>query len=324
MQLGFRALAEDEPGEKWRARFEALWPSYKAWFLSEGNQARPTYLECRRALKEHMPELLGVYERLVDLAGGGDMAARYLSLYCPSPYLGGCSQVAWTRGSPALLRNYDYSAPLCEAAVLKTRWLDKRVIAMSDCSWGVLDGINEAQLAVSLAFGGRQVIGHGFGIPLVLRYVLEHCEDARAAARVLARIPVHMAYNVTAIDRRSRSFTAFLAPDRPANIREELFVATNHQDSIEWPEHAQATATIERFDFLGDRIASQDETIDALADRFLEPPLFLGEYARGWGTLYTAIYRVGLSEAEYRWKSARWRQTFDRFEEREEMIRYAG
>ena len=43
---------------------------------------------------------------------------------------------------------------------------------MSDCLWGLLDGINDAGLAVSLAFGGRAT-REGFGIPLVVRYLLE-------------------------------------------------------------------------------------------------------------------------------------------------------
>src|SRR5262245_32408108 len=100
-----------------------------------------------------MPELVPLYERVVDLAGGGDLEARLLSLYCPAPYLGGCSQVCWVGDpEPLLIRNYDYSAPLCEATVLKTSWTSDHgngaVIAMSDCAWGVLDGVNEAGLAV--------------------------------------------------------------------------------------------------------------------------------------------------------------------------------
>ena len=47
---------------------------------------------------------------------------------------------------------------------------------MSDCLWGLLDGVNDAGLAVSLTFGGRRVLGDGFGIPIVIRYLLETCE----------------------------------------------------------------------------------------------------------------------------------------------------
>ncbi len=74
-----------------------------------------------------------------------------------------------------LVRNYDYHPALWDGVLLSSSWTGRRVIAMLDSLWGVLDGINEDGLAVSLAFGGRQVVGEGFGMPLILRYVLETC-----------------------------------------------------------------------------------------------------------------------------------------------------
>ena len=94
-----------------------MWPTYQAWYLQEGDAARPTYAACRRALAEHMPELMPIYERLVELAGGGDLAARLLSLYRPPGFIVGCSQGAWTRGEPLLVRNYDYPADRLEGIV---------------------------------------------------------------------------------------------------------------------------------------------------------------------------------------------------------------
>ena len=49
--------------------------------------------------------------------------------------------------------------------------------------------MNDDGLAVSLTFGGRRVLGDGFGIPIVLRYLLETCgtvEEARVDARPAA------------------------------------------------------------------------------------------------------------------------------------------
>ena len=62
---------------------------------------------------------------------------------------------------------------------------------MSDCLWGLLDGINDAGLAVSLTFGGRRDVGDGFAIPLVMRYLLETCDTVDEARAALERIPVH-------------------------------------------------------------------------------------------------------------------------------------
>jgi hypothetical protein len=50
--------------------------------------------------------------------------------------------------------------------------------------------------------------------------------------------------------------------------------------------------------------------------------LFNTEYAKAFGTLYTAIYRPHNGAVEYRWRHRSWHQSFDDFEEGESMIRY--
>jgi len=89
-----------------------------------------------------------------ELAGGSDLAGRFLSGYCPPPYFSGCSQAVWSREPFALVRNYDYHPSAYEGTLLFTRWHDTRVLAMSDGLWGVLDGLNEHGLAVSALLGG--------------------------------------------------------------------------------------------------------------------------------------------------------------------------
>ena len=95
MFFQFSAVSECEPGLAWRSTFDRLWPAYERWWQSEPGAARPTYLECRQALRQHMPEMIPIWERLVALAGGGDLVARFLSLYRPPAYLTGCSQAIW-------------------------------------------------------------------------------------------------------------------------------------------------------------------------------------------------------------------------------------
>jgi hypothetical protein len=199
-QLEFEAVREHQPGAAWKARFDAMWPAYRAWYLKDGDAARPDYSTCRRALERHMPELVATYEAVVELAGGGDLAARLLSLYRPPGFVVGCSQGAWTRGAPVLARNYDYPVSRLEGIVCLTAWKDRRVIGMSDCLWGLLDGVNDAGLAVSLTFGGRREVGDGFAIPLVVRCLLETCADdcptveiPNATGELGARNGCHMA-----------------------------------------------------------------------------------------------------------------------------------
>ncbi|MEF8732456.1 MAG: C45 family peptidase [Candidatus Accumulibacter meliphilus] len=310
--LLFRAIEEARPGAIWQALFAEFWPSYRRWYLQGGNAARPYYLPCVRALKKHMPELLPTYERLAELAGGGDLEARFLSLFCPPPYVTACSQVAWPGAQPLLLRNYDYPAQLCEGVILKTAWNGRQVIGVSDCVWGLLDGINDDGLAVSLSFGGRLDVGEGFGVPLVLRYVLETCSRTAAATAALARVPVHMSYNVTVLDRHGDFATVYMAPGKNGDIQ-RIAAATNHQQKVEWQQHARATSTVERLRLLRLMLDDSAITSEALIAAFLQAPIYSNAFARGLGTLYSAAYWPGEGRADFLWPGHSWSQSFADF-----------
>lgn len=312
--LAFRAVRADSISDRLPGLFAEFWPAYREWFLRQGDQARPTYAESRRMLRLHMPELLPLYDELTEAVGGGDAQARLLALYRPTPYLSGCSQAVLLREEPVLVRNYDYRPDLCEGLLLRTQWLGRTILAMSDCLWGVLDGVNDAGLALALSFGGRPVVGDGFGIPLVLRYILQTCERVDEAAATLCRIPIHMAYNVTLLDARGEVRTVQVAPDRPPGVTDRP-VATNHQGAGDWPRYALLTSSEERERFLLDRVNDAHESAEALEDRFLQPPLHSRNFHRGWGTLYTASYRPRERSIRLRWPGLEWRRTIDAFEE---------
>jgi predicted choloylglycine hydrolase len=317
--ITFIAVAEDLPGDVFRARFDAGWPSYAAWFMSQGDAARPSYVACRGAIRRHMPELASTYERLVELAGGGDVVARMLSLWCPPPYLSACSQAVFSRPRTVLVRNYDYDVNRFEAVIVRTSYGDREVIGVSDCLWGLLDGINRDGLAVSITFGGRRPVGEGFGIPIVVRYVLETCSTVAEAVAALSRLPVHQAYNVTVIDAVGESVTAFVSPDRPP-LFQRLEVVTNHQEAIEWEEYAIATRTRDREGFLGSLLADGLADERALVRAFLEPPLYSRGFEHGFGTLYTAVYRPAELCVDYQWPGSTWRQSFEAFVEGEHTV----
>jgi predicted choloylglycine hydrolase len=307
----FRAIEELELGPRWQAVFEEKWPHYREWFLREGEDARPSYAASVRMIKGHMPELVPAYERVVELAGGSDLAARMLSLYAPPPYLAACSQGVWTRaGGPMLVRNYDYAPSRFEGIVWSTRMLDRRVIGMSDCLWGLLDGMNDAGLAVSLTFGGRRALGEGFGIPIVVRYVLETCANVDEARVTLARLPYSLSHNLTLVDREARVLTAYLSPDREPIFRASP-AATNHQGIVEWPEQARMTRTIERERTILRLVEDPSSDAAGFTESFLRAPLFSTSYAHGFGTLYTAVYRAGEGSVEYRWPAFAWRFGFN-------------
>lgn len=279
--LTFTAIEDD-----FQARWARLWPALREWYLRDGDAARPSYVEARHALHTHMPELAGVWETWS--AGMGDLEARALSLYDPPPLLAGCSQAVI---GGELVRNYDYDPSRIEGTIARTT-LTRPVLGMSDCVWGLLDGINDAGLAVALAFGGRNAHGRGFGITIVVRYLLETCDTVEQAVAVLARLPIHAPYNLTLADHTGAA-TVFVGPDRAARAVQPP-VATNHQEHVDWPEHAAQTHSVERRDAL---LAEPD---------FLAAPLYATNFARGFGTLYTAVYRPASGTATYRWPGVSW------------------
>lgn len=318
MFITTRCISEPRPGEKWLKRFNKNWPFYKQWFLTEGIDERPGYLTSSLKLKEYMPELYPVYLEVCELVGGGDLEARFLSHWCPPPYMSGCSQIAWVKDGPALIRNYDYGIEFFEGLILKTEWL-KPVIGMSDSCWGLLDGMNSDGLIASLTFGGRKISGKGMGIPLIIRYILETCSNVHEAIEVLVRIPVHMSYNVTLIDNSSQFFTVYLSPDRAADVT-TWAVGTNHQHSIEWQDYADITKTVERKELLDQCWLNEYESRESLIQKFLSPPLFNTNYKKRFGTLYTALYDAQQGNLELFWQNMKLSQSFTNFTERKDTI----
>jgi len=322
----FATVIENRPGEAWQALFRRVWPGYRAWFVRGDVADRPRYPECRRAVRQHMPELVALWEALTELAGGGDLEARFLSLWCAPPFIAGCSQAVWIdpagRQEPALLRNYDFAPALLEGTWLATAWRGARVVAMGDCIWGALDGMNEAGLTASLSFGGRSVSGAGFGVPVVLRYVLEVAETTAAAAKLLQGVPISASYNITLLDRRGDWATVFLAPDRTAEVTRETCV-TNYQRDVQWAAHAKATHAVERLRTLQgarDRSTSAADVLAAL----LRPPLYQRSYERGYGTLYTAAYFPQSRRVELHWPRQRWVQAVETFSAGSRAIGYSN
>nr|WP_245495665.1 C45 family peptidase [Rhizobium leguminosarum] len=320
MYLQFEAINEDVPGSKWRRVFDRHWPAYSRWFVSDGDRSRPTYSNSLKALRTYMPRLLPTYEAIVETAGGGDLEARFLSMWCPPFYVGGCSQAIVTGAEPSLIRNYDYSPRLFQGTWLASRFNGKRVVAVVDCLWGVLDGINEDGLAVSLAFGGRTAAGEGFGIPVVLRYVLEFANTTAAAVAMLRSIPVHMSYSIALIDRKGNHATVYVNPDRPAEVVERR-VSTNHQHGVEWACLAEITNSVERAAAV-EKLLPLSASIKEVLSGFQRPPIYQTNYGHRCGTLYTAVYRPFDASVELVWPGSVWRQSCADFQDEVRTLRF--
>ncbi|MBK0398231.1 hypothetical protein H0I76_03435 [Limibaculum sp. M0105] len=302
-------MSEDKPGLAWKDVFERGWPGWRRWFLSRGGDSQPTRNAAERALRQHMPDFEPLWHALVTTARADADAARFLSFWRPPRYLVGCSQAAFIdeRG-PGLIRNYDLDPGLNETTMLHSRWRGRRVMGMVDGMAGLADGMNDAGLAVSLAFGGRVVAGRGFGIPIIVRYILETCSSVDEAVEVLRAVPSHMSYNVTLIDRSGASATVFVAPDRPTILRTTPY-ATNHQLGVEWPQHGRISRTLLRSEHLENLFNRKVLSGAGLMQEFRQKPLFSTGYASGFGTVYTVLYRplegtatlIWSTESEHSW-----------------------
>lgn len=312
LELTYFLIREDVPGQRWRQLFDAVWPGYRAWYLQDGDAARPTLPAARDALERFMPELMPAWSRLVELVGDDPTAARMLTLYNPPAFLPGCSQVAIPGPKPMLIRNYDYHPDLCERVIYSSCFTDRRVIGAGDCLWGLLDGMNDHGLAVSLTFAGQRGAGTGFGIPLVVRYLLETAGSVADGVRVLGRVPVHMAYNLMLVDGGD-AVTVLVQPGAPPEVF-DLRAATNHRGTVPLDAaHATRFRSVERqqalFDLL-DQIDTARDRADAI-ETFLRPPLYSTEFDRAFGTLYTAAYRPAAGVVDFVWPGSRWRLDFD-------------
>lgn len=312
------------PGLAWARFFAERWPYYRQWYVSHGrggHDAKPSLATCQRMLRTHMPEMVDLWQRFIDLADGDETAARLLSGYNPPPYISACSQGVMARPDPLLVRNYDYTSERFEAVIMKSWWGRRRVIGMSDCLLGLLDGVNDAGLAVSLTFGGREVHGEGFGIPFVLRYVLQTCTSVSDGVRTLRRVPVNQAHNVTLTDRHGAVATVLLSPDGSPSATPRP-VATNHQGPVEPDDRTRWNRTVEREARMLELLARRDLNERTWLEAFLSPGLYSRAWDVGWGTLYTAAYRPAEGRAEYHWPGEQpWIQTFRDFYPGEKVVR---
>ena len=70
----FRSVSVPEIDGRLKELFEERWPDFRRWYLRDGESARPSVATARSALERHMPELVGVWERIVEVVGADELA----------------------------------------------------------------------------------------------------------------------------------------------------------------------------------------------------------------------------------------------------------
>jgi predicted choloylglycine hydrolase len=304
-RMPFRTIdVGDGSDGRWAAHTGPRWQTMTGWLTEEART--PAGAARGRALFErHMPELVPVLDRLAGQVEG-PYADALLTMTGLRPFFAGCSQVG---GPNSLLRNYDFDPDDCEGTVVASHFL-RRVIGTQDTGWGLLDGMNDAGLAVSLTFGGRFEHGPGFGVILVLRYLLETCAGVDEAVDRLRSIPVSLPQNITLVDA-DRAATVYVGPDIPLTAAPDA-CATNHQ-------HLPVPDGQERFTRTQQRLAAvRGVGVDVAA--MLRPPLYQSGYEDGMGTVYTAHYRPVDGCVTYHWPDESWEVTFDGFAPAERTV----
>lgn len=322
MQLNFNSVSEPTiAGLKWKNQFDINWSRYRTWFLSQEEIYQPDLNTSQEALKKYMPKMWPTYVHLCSLVNADADIARFLTGFQPPAYLSGCAQAVIKTDKIQLVRNYDYHPDLLEGVVLLSKWNYKKVIGTSDCLIGILDGMNDSGLCVSLTFGGRKEVGYGFGIPFILRYILEFCSNTTEAVKELTNIPSHMSYNITIVDKAGVTKTVMLAPDKLPIVTNEAF-ATNHQGEVDWQENAQFNQTIKRYNFIKHFLKAKNICANELTKAFLHLPLYNTKFKEGFGTLYTSVYQPKNLTMKVLWPSIEMEQSFDSFTEETILVQY--
>ncbi|AXE83860.1 C45 family peptidase [Streptomyces sp. Go-475] len=291
----FHAIEIGDGGDgRWAERVRPAMVRAEDWLTEEGRTPEGA-ARARRLFEEYMPELVPALDRLAGQLASAQ-ARTLLTMAAVRPFFSGCTQIG---RNGTLLRNYDFAPEHCEGTIVFSHFL-RPVIGMQEAGWGLLDGMNNAGLAVSLTFGGRFVHGPGFAIPLVLRYLLETCRTVDEALDRLRTLPVAIPQNVTLVDA-NRTVTVYVGPDIPLT-EAPASCAANHQHLPVPDEQERTTRTQTRL------AAIQTAGIDAAA--MLRPPLYQCAYDEWLGTVYTAQYRPGEGRVTYHWPKESWDHSF--------------
>ncbi|MEU8396153.1 C45 family peptidase [Nonomuraea sp. NPDC048892] len=294
----FQAIEVGDGGDgRWAAHARALWQDMEGLLTAEGRT--PEGADRVRALfRAHMPEMVPVLNRLTGQLDRPE-AEAFLTHAALRPFSPACTQIG---RNGILLRNYDFPPDQCEGTIVSSCFL-RPVIGMQDLLWGLLDGMNDAGLAISLTYGGRSVYGRGFAILIVVRYLLETCDTVDEAVGRLRTLPIAVPQNLTLVDP-AKAVTVFVGPDMSPTMAPDA-CAANHQHLPVTDEQERDMRTQERLHAI--RAAGADVAA------MLKPPLYRSVDEQGTVTLYTACYQPVEGRVTYYWPGESWHQSFGDF-----------
>ena len=170
--------------------------------------------------------------------------------------------------------------------------------------------MNSDGLAISLTFGGARGSGPGFGIPLVVRYLLEVAGTTENRDRPWSACPSPCRTTLTISDSTGDIRTAYVAPTASWRVR-RLPIATNHRfETPADPAHAARYPQRRTPKYIGDLLAGRKSPRPHSRRISCVSPCGTRLRER-FGTLYTADYRPDAGEVHYRWPGTTWTRSFD-------------
>ncbi len=146
--------------------------------------------------------------------------------------LASCSSLAVCFPKPLFGRNYDFfyrlkrRAESCLTMPKGGYWS----IGNSDVFIGREDGINEAGLAVSMAFVAPKEIKPGINFALAVRAILDRCSSVAEAIRLLSNARLSTTNNYLLLDKDGDAAAVEASPNKIAVRKSEggILVVTNH------------------------------------------------------------------------------------------------
>ena len=174
---------------------------------------------CEVAVREHLPELFEELRGVADGSGCDPHLINAIPLTLDSE--GGCSAFAvsgeHTVDRKVIFgRNYDFFPsfrPYCELY----RTYPDGALASIGCSdhWvGRHDGVNEAGVAVAIAYAGRYDGHPGVMFSLAARAIMDRCRSTREAVVLLEGIPHVRNTNFLVADATGRIAVVEVGPDK--------------------------------------------------------------------------------------------------------------
>lgn len=285
----------------------------KEIFFREQPDSDKAYLEMKSQIEEYCP---GLNEELEGFAEEFGYKPNQLKFYNDAWLIpGGCSLGAilpskTVDGKTYVLRNYDLSPEISDMRLCTTK-VDGRYThtGFSVSTFGRSEGLNEKGLCVAFASCGmpigkypgmREPVVSGLQFMVVVRAVLETCENIEEAVRTVKSMPVGTNMNLLLADTNGEAALVGTYDGVTLVKKAELdyLIATNHGLFPEIEsivpgklEHSQLRYTILENKFSANGKRTTCEMKELLSTEFPKG-LSIHNYKENFGTVHSVLFNL--------------------------------